>query len=219
MNNSIIVKTISMDELDMGLYSPLKDMITAPYQLLFERIYDPTIQWQGVDVILREGPYTSNIAERPVWTPDAKAIPFELSHVLSDEYPEAGRLLNGMSPTDFFMVHYMEMGDWDELETLAFRALMISRRKLLGILAAIGYDRKVLAVRENLIRKGGRPGIYYTTCPDIWFRYNTTAKSKPIDLVVKTDFLARMATADIRVRINRTRGEVELAGHWVNKKI
>lgn len=219
MNSNIAVKTVSTDDLDMSLYSPLEGMITAPYQLEFERIYDPTMRRQGVDVILREGPYRSNIAEYPVWSPDAKAIPFELSYVTGNEYAEAGRLLNGMSPTDFFMVHYLEKGDWDALETLAFRALMISRRKLLGILAAIGYDRKVLAVRENLVRKGGRPGIYYTTCPDIWFRYNTTAKSKPIDLVVKTDFLARMATADIRVRINRTRGEVELAGHWVNKKI
>lgn len=219
MNSNIAVKTVSTNDLDVGLYSPLEGMITAPYQLEFERIYDPTMRRQGVDVILREGPYRSNIAEHPVWSPDAKAIPFELSYVTGNEYAEAGRLLNGMSPTDFFMVHYLEKGDWDELETLVFRALMISRRKLLGILAAIGYDRKVLAVREDLIRKSGRPGIYYTTCSDIWFRFNTTSKFKPIDLVVKTDFLSRMATADIWVRINGTRGEAELAGHWVNKKI
>ena len=147
MDSNIAVKTVNIDELDMGLYSPLKNMITAPYQLEFERIYDPTMQRQGIDVILREGPYASNIAEWPIWTPDAKAIPFELSYMSSNEYAEAGRLLNGMSPTDFFMVHYLEKGDWDELENIAFRALMISRKKLLWILAAIGYDLKILAVR------------------------------------------------------------------------
>lgn len=111
MNSNIAVKTVSTDDLDVGLYSPLEGMITAPYQLEFERIYDPTMRRQGVDVILREGPYRSNIAEHPVWSPDAKAIPFELSYVTGNEYAEAGRLLNGMSPTDFFMVHYLEKGD------------------------------------------------------------------------------------------------------------
>ena len=66
MNSNIAVKTVSTDDLDMSLYSPLEGMITAPYQLEFERIYDPTMRRQGVDVILREGPYRSNIAEYPV---------------------------------------------------------------------------------------------------------------------------------------------------------
>ena len=197
---------IGKDMLDACLYRPL-ERLDLPVSPKFERVAAGGLKLDAVDVLLKEGQDTSYILEFPSHYVDAKAFYISFSY-LRNGISEPGWLLSCDRPNTFFMFYAPTATDGS-----VFHALMVSRLKMMKALDELGYDRASLGLRDPLIRKANRTGIYKTVCPDIWFKFNAEKESKPISMGFSVELLSRIATAEFWAR------EGGLDGHWVHHRI
>jgi len=208
---------ISTDDLDRAIYKPIAE---SDIQVQFERVTGDTApHWRDIDVVMTGGfgLSISSIAEKAVWSIKAKAFPFQLSYE-KEGFVEAGWMLDAARGNNLFMMYSRDRAP-DGNAPIPFHSIMVFKQKLLHTLESIGYDRTALAIREDLIRKSGRPGIYYTSCPDICFQFNTTAKTKPVNLLVNTELLSKIAVAQLNVRYDEDGSGGILFGRWGSRRI
>lgn len=191
--------------LDDNLYAPLEDLTGLPYPLRFSRV--------GNMVLLQEGPYTSTILERRSYSRDASWFSFQISF-MNHGIEDAGWLLR--SKASFFLVYcpYCPAG---EEEPSNIRALLIPRLKLLHRLELRGFNRAILAGRADLIRRGGKGGVYQTADPDIAFAFRLDGERRPVDVRIQTSALEKIATGDFTVSIGES--QEPLRGHWLGEKV
>lgn len=200
------IDVIGKDMLDACLYHPL-EQLDLPVPPKFERIASSGLELDAVDVLLREGRDTSYILEFPSPVVGAKSFSISFSF-LRNGISEPGWLLSCDRPNTFFMFYAPATKDGS-----AFHALMVSRLKIMQVLDDLGYDRASLGLRDPLIRKADRTGIYKTVSPDIWFRFNAEKETKPISMGFSVGLLSKIATAEFWAR------EGGLDGHWVHQKL
>lgn len=191
--------------LDDNLYAPLETLTGFPYPLRFSRV--------GNMVFLQEGPYTSTILERRSYSRDASWFSFQISF-MNHGIEDPGWLLR--SKASFFLVYcpYCLPGE-DEPSNI--RALFIPRIKLLHILELRGFNRVILAGRADLIRRGGKSGVYQTADPDIAFSFRAEGERRPVDVRIQTLALEKIAAGDFVVSIGEP--QEPLRGRWLEKKI
>ena len=197
---------VGKDMLDACLYHPL-EQLDLPIPPRFDRVADSGLKMDSVDVLLRENQDTSYILEFPSSVVGAKSFSISFSF-LRNGISEPGWLLSCDRPNTFFMFYAPTATDGS-----VFHALMVSRLKMMKALDELGYDRASLGLRDPLIRKANRTGIYKTVCPDIWFKLNAEKESKPISMGFSVELLSRIATAEFWAR------ESGLDGHWVHQRI
>ena len=197
---------VGKDMLDACLYHPL-EQLDLPIPPRFARVADSGLKMDSVDVLLRENQDTSYILEFPSSVVGAKSFSISFSF-LRNGISEPGWLLSCDRPNTFFMFYAPAATDGS-----VFHALMVSRLKIMQMLDKLGYDRASLGLRDPLIRKADRAGIYKTVSPDIWFKFNAEKETKPISMGISTNLLSQIATAEFLAR------EGGLDGHWVHHKI
>lgn len=213
-NAYIRATPICKNLLDAYLYPSIERLAKSMYPPVFTRIEDRLVNRNGVDVLLEEGPYRTNIAELGSGIPNAPSFAFGVSYVRRG-IVESGTLLDSSRPTHFYMLHCPEPEP--DSDKTAFRALMVSKSRLLNVLDALGCNRMFLAMREEIIRDAGKPGVYQTATPDLSLCLGSASDCQPVSLMVQTSLLAKIATADIHVVHN---GETtSVSGHWVNTVI
>ena len=191
--------------LDDNLYTPLESLSGFPYPLRFSRM--------GNMVFLQEGPYTSIILERRSYSRDASWFSFQISF-MNHGIEDPGWLLR--SKASFFLVYcpYCLAG---EDEPSKIRALLIPRIKLLHILEFRGFNRVILAGRADLIRRGGKGGVYQTADPDIAFAFRAEGERRPVDVRIQTPALEKIAAGDFILSMGEP--QEPLKGHWLGKKV
>lgn len=190
------------EDLDAKLYASLASLSGLPYPLQFHRV--------GSIVTLQEGPYTSTILERQGYSKDASWFSFQLSFV-NNGIENAGWFL--YSKANFFLVYSLVRVD---IPT-ALRALLIPRLRLCQDLEYRGFNRSILAGRADLIRRGGRGGLFRTADPDISFSFRTEGERRPVEVRVQTPALEKIAVGDFMVPIGNS--AEALTGKWLGQRI
>lgn len=191
--------------LDDNLYTPLEALTRFPYPLRFSRV--------GNLVLLQEGPYTSTILERCSYSRDASWFSFQISF-MNHGIEDPGWLFQ--SKASFFLVYcpYCLPGKDDPSK---IRALLVPRLKLLHSLELRGFNRAILAGRADLIRRGGKGGVYQSADPDIAFSFRSEGERRPIDVRIQVSTLEKIAAGDFTVSIGEP--QEPLKGHWLGKRL
>lgn len=191
--------------LDDNLYTPLEALSGLPYQLRFFRV--------GSIVLLQEGPYTSTILERRSYSRDASWFSFQISF-LNHGIEDAGWLLR--SKASFFLV-YCPYSTTEGGEPTVIRAMLIPRQRLFQTLEACGFNRTILAGRADLIRRGGKGGIFRTADPDISFNFRAEGEHRPVEVRIQTPVLEKIAVGDFTISIGDS--QAPLRGKWLGREI
>lgn len=213
-NTDVRTSQLCKEDLDAYLYPSIEKLAKAEYPPVFTRVEDLLVNRNGVDVLLEEGPYRTNIAEFGSGAQNAPSFMFEVSHIRNG-ITEAGWFLDSSRPTHFYILYFPE--PVPDPDGIALRALMVSRTKLLAALDAMGCNRMFLATREEVIREAGKQGVYQTANPSLGLHLNARSEFQPVSLVVQTSLLAKIATADVHVVHNKEKTSV--SGYWVNTVI
>ena len=80
-----------------------------------------------------------------------------------------------------------------------------------------GFNRAILAGRADLIRGGGKGGVYQTADPDIAFAFRLDGERRPVDVRIQTSALEKLAAGDFTTPIGET--QEPLKGYWLGTKI
>ena len=198
-------------DLDANLYAPLESAIQEPYPLSFTRMLNSS--WsRGIDVVLQEGPYTTYIAEYPGYAKDCQYFSLELSF-MNHGFVDSGWLLD--SPVHFFLL-YFPVGEEGEPPT-KLKALLVAKARLLQELSRRGFDRAMLADRDEMLRQGNMPGVFKTADPGISIFYKTDGERKPVYIRIDTSILESIAGGNFIVPVGD--GHEELQGTWLGRQI
>lgn len=212
--------------LDTSLYRPLEQLIVDPaVPVKFQRVSDIHYHRAGVDLIMAEedGKVESYLDERIQLrncTEDTPPFAFEMSFIKNEE-PEAGRLLDTMMKTTGYMLCWpcgIQQGN--DVTYQSARALLVSKRRILSYLDAQGFSRRELALRDELIRRGGHPGRFRTRNSNFWFFFSGEHSAKaPIYVVMRGSLLHELATATMSVRYDSKQKTSTLQGFWVHRPV
>lgn len=191
--------------LDDNLYAPLEFLSGLPYQLRFSRV--------GNMVFLQEGPYISTILEKRSYSRDASWFSFQISF-LNHGIEDAGWMLR--SKASFFLV-YCPYCTTEGGDPTMIRAMLIPRQRLFLALEACGFNRAILAGRADLIRRGGKGGIFRTADPDIFFNFRAEGERRPVEVRIQTPVLEKIAAGDFTIPIEGF--QEPLKGKWLGREI
>lgn len=167
---------------------------------------------RGIDVVLQEGPYTTYIAEYPGYAKDCQYFSLELSF-MNHGFVDSGWLLD--SPVHFFLL-YFPVGEEGEPPT-KLKALLVAKARLLQELSRRGFDRAMLADRDEMLRQGNMPGVFKTADPGISIFYKTDGERKPVYIRIDTSILESIAVGNFIVPVGD--GHEELQGTWLGRQI
>ena len=198
-------------DLDANLYAPLESAIQEPYPLSFARMLNSS-RSRGIDVVLQEGPYTTYIAEYPGYAKNCQYFSLELSF-MNHGFVDSGWLLD--SPVHFFLL-YFPIGEEGEPPT-KLKALLVAKARLLQELSRRGFNRAMLADRDEMLRQSNMPGAFKTADPGISIFYKTDGDRKPVYVRVDTSILESIAAGNFIVPVGD--GPEELQGTWLGRQI
>lgn len=193
------------------MYAPLELAIQDPYPLSFTRILNGS-RSRGIDVVLQEGPYTTYIAEYPGYAKDCRHFNLELSF-MSHGFVDSGWLLD--SPVHFFLL-YFPIGEEGE-PPAKLKTLLVAKARLLQELSRRGFDRAMLADRDEMLRQGNMAGAFKTADPEISIFYKTDRERKPVYVRVDTSILESIAAGNFIVPVGD--GPERLHGTWLGREI
>lgn len=199
-------------DLDAGLYTPLECVVKEPYPLSFSRMVRGSRK-NKIDVVLQEGPYISYIAEYPSYTKDCRYFNLELSF-MNRGIVDAGWMLD--SPAHFFLLYCPIWKDGTN-SPVQLRALLIPKARLLQTLSRKGFNRAVLAQRDELLRQSNWSGNYKTSDPDILIQFRNEGERKPIFVQLSTKILEAIAAADFLVPMGDS--SQPLKGNWLGQDV
>lgn len=212
--------------LDACLYRPLENNIIYPdnSRPAFERISDKSMQYMGIDVLLREHGAVTTIDEKSQLHHINENIctqAFELSYQ-KNGIIEAGWFLNPHKKTDAYMLcwPFGVPGDEQDYYTRA-KVLLVFKHHLMDALKQYGFSREELAERDALIRQSGRPGRYRTRCNDFWLYYTDSEKyvEAPINLVVRAPLLEKLSVVNLDVSFNKAASTSAISGIWAKNPV
>ena len=84
-------------------------------------------------------------------------------------------------------------------------------------LEACGFTRTILAGRADLIRRGGKGGIFRTADPDISFNFRAEGERRPVEVRIQTPVLEKIAAGDFTIPIEDF--QEPLRGKWLGREI
>ena len=74
-----------------------------------------------------------------------------------------------------------------------------------------------MAGRADLIRRGGKGGVFRSAAPDISFTFSTKGERQPVEVRVQTPVLEMIVVGDFIVPIGDN--TAPLKGKWLGKNI
>ena len=210
--------------LDMCLYRPLESVIHYDENLgvEFTRISDTGLQFEGVDIILKEGAAHTNIDEKSQLHNINKGIPtfaLELSYINRSGVVDAGWLLNPHKITDAYLFCWptavIDEGNNDDVPRfVGANVLLVHKQQLLQVLEDLGFTRSDLAQRDELLRKNNKDGPYRTNCNDVWFYFSKKYAEEPINLIIRKTLLEKIAVVRLAVQYDAHSQTSQIDGVW-----
>ena len=210
--------------MDKAFYRPMEKLIQAPAEATptsFERVWAKGPQMRGIDVILHEGPWQTTIDEKAQQTYKDKPLEtfaLELSY-LKGGVIHVGWLIDQKKTTAAYLFCWPE-GPKDQPGVFTrVRMALVYSDDVKVFLANLGYTREVLCKRDEVIREDGLRGRRDSGDPDFWFVFSPHLKEQPINVVVKSSRLEKLARAVMTVEYDEAAGTSHVFGNWLGQEI
>lgn len=207
------------DFLDNHFYAPLSSILTTPETpVLFTRTTDISQQLSGIDVVLHEGYHQTTIDEKcrlRTNGKDTSTFAFELSFI-KDGVVDVGWFLDPRKRTQAYLLCWPRLSNTDE-PWLQTEFLLVSRSRLIDTLHRHGFPREALAEYDEAIRAGNMHGRYRTHCPDVWFFHSMQYAEQPINMILTTAFLSKVAMAHLILDYDKATETSLFCGNWLGK--
>jgi len=169
-------------------------------------------------VVLHEGYHQTTIDEKcrlRTNGKDTSTFAFELSFI-KDGVVDVGWFLDPRKRTQAYLLCWPRLSNTDE-PWLQTEFLLVSRSRLIDTLHRHGFPREALAEYDEAIRAGNMHGRYRTHCPDVWFFHSMQYAEQPINMILTTAFLSKVAMAHLILDYDKATETSLFCGNWLGK--